>query len=261
MEGFFRRIWKTLGVDKIGLLKHGLFIVRFTSMENRDKVLAGGYYFFDRKPLMIKAWDPNVCLQKDDIRSIPIWIQIHNLDLIYWGTRSLFKIVGQIGKPLREYLATKNRDRLQFARVMVEVSVSQAFPSSISFMNESSELICLDIHYEWKPTFCSKCKSMGHDDMVCRKQQQNGSQVTSVWKPKSGAPVTEEQSKEIPAVLGTSDSPGVETDNTTRDHGLDKDGFQVVHKTRKVLKKKEQSVNIGNTFGILKDTAEDLQFG
>ncbi|XP_062109885.1 uncharacterized protein LOC133821756 [Humulus lupulus] len=148
MEGFFRRIWRTLGVDKIGLLKHGLFIMIFTSMENRDKVLAGGYYFFDKKPLMLKAWDPNVCLQKDDIRSIPIWIQVHNMDLKYWGARSLFKIVGQLGKPLREDSATKNRDRLQFARMMVEVSVSQAFPSSISFMDENFEMICLDIHYE-----------------------------------------------------------------------------------------------------------------
>ncbi|XP_062103992.1 uncharacterized protein LOC133815130 [Humulus lupulus] len=219
MEGFFRRIWRTLGVDKIGLLKHGLFIVRFTFMESRDKVLTGGYHFFDKKPLMLKAWDPNVCLQKDDIRSIPIWIQVHNLDLKYWGARSLFKIVGQIGKPIREDLATKNRDCLQFARVMGEVNVSQAFPSSISFVNEKSEMIRLDIFYEWKPTLCSICKGMGHENTNCRKQQQNSTHVTAIWKPKNDVWVSKEQSKENKPGLGISENLGLGNtkDTTTKE--------------------------------------------
>ncbi|XP_062102985.1 uncharacterized protein LOC133813976 [Humulus lupulus] len=227
MDGFFKRIWRTSGVDKIGLLKHGLFIVRFTSMESRDKVLAGGYPLFDKKPLMLKAWDPNVCIQKDDIRSIPIWIQVHNLDLKYWGARSLFKIVGQIGKPIREDSATKNRDRLQFARVMVEVSESQAFPSSISFVNEKSEMIRLDIFYEWKPTFCSICKGMGHENTDCRKQQQNTTHVTTVWKPKNDVSMSEEQNKENTPGLEISGNLGLgnTNDTTTKEQSIDKEGF------------------------------------
>lgn len=46
MEGFIRRIWKNLGVDKVGMLKTDVFIVRFRSMEMRDSILNGSPMFF-----------------------------------------------------------------------------------------------------------------------------------------------------------------------------------------------------------------------
>ncbi|XP_062089181.1 uncharacterized protein LOC133795740 [Humulus lupulus] len=127
------------------------------------------------------------------LRSVPIWLQVHNLDLKYWGTRSLFKIISQLGKLIREDLATKNRDCLQFARVLVEVKLSQSFPSSISFVNEKDEMIRLDIHYEWKPSLCSICKGLGHEDLECRKHQQLKipEKVKSMWQPKNIAPISE----------------------------------------------------------------------
>lgn len=38
IEGFFRRIWKDLGIVKVASIDHGVYIVRFCSMQNRDKV-------------------------------------------------------------------------------------------------------------------------------------------------------------------------------------------------------------------------------
>lgn len=53
MEGYFLRIWKQFGVDKAASVNDGVFIVRFTFVENRDKVLKGGFHFFDKKNLML----------------------------------------------------------------------------------------------------------------------------------------------------------------------------------------------------------------
>ena len=47
MEGFVRRIWGKLGVDKVALVGRGMFLVRFTTMENCQKVINGGFQFFD----------------------------------------------------------------------------------------------------------------------------------------------------------------------------------------------------------------------
>ena len=41
MEGYVRRIWRNNGIDKVAMLKKGVFIVRFATMEQRDKILAG----------------------------------------------------------------------------------------------------------------------------------------------------------------------------------------------------------------------------
>lgn len=51
-----RKTWKNMMVDKVAIVEKGIFIVRFHIMENRDKVVNGGYPFFDGKPVMIKAW-------------------------------------------------------------------------------------------------------------------------------------------------------------------------------------------------------------
>ena len=47
MEGYIRRIWRSYKVEKVGLLKKGVYIVRFLTMEMRDKILAGNLNFFD----------------------------------------------------------------------------------------------------------------------------------------------------------------------------------------------------------------------
>lgn len=42
MEGFFKRVWEKYGIDRVALVAKGVFIVRFTSFENRNKVLDEG---------------------------------------------------------------------------------------------------------------------------------------------------------------------------------------------------------------------------
>ena len=99
MEGFCRRMWKEK-IDKIGSPSYGVFMIRFHTVEDRDGILQGGYLFFNNQRVVMKPWHPDMDIRKNDIRSVPIWIQLDNLDLKYWGERALFKIVGQIGKPL-----------------------------------------------------------------------------------------------------------------------------------------------------------------
>ncbi|XP_062109857.1 uncharacterized protein LOC133821725 [Humulus lupulus] len=258
MEGFFRRVWKNLGVDKVGLLKHGLYIVRFTSMESRDNVLARGYQFFDKKPLMIKAWDLNVCFLKEDIRFVPVWLPVHNLDLKYWGTHSLFKIINQLGQPIREDTTTKNRDRLQFSRVLVEVKVSQTFPSFIQFVNEKDEEVRLEIHYEWKPSVCSLCKSMGHEDSECRKHKQSKipEKTAPVWQPKSLDVSPEHGDLDGQKSNAKENSVVAQVKSNTVT-----EGFQPASKISQVYSMPDLSVKIGNSFDMLKDNVEALKFG
>lgn len=44
-----------LNVDKVTLVKKGIFLVRFHAMDSRYHVL-NGHYFFDNKPLVVKQW-------------------------------------------------------------------------------------------------------------------------------------------------------------------------------------------------------------
>lgn len=57
--------------------------------------------FFDKTTVVIKAWILDVDLSKEVVRSVPMWIQLRNLHIKYWGEHSLFKIVGQVGKSFK----------------------------------------------------------------------------------------------------------------------------------------------------------------
>ncbi|XP_062117454.1 uncharacterized protein LOC133831238 [Humulus lupulus] len=183
LDGFARRMWKE-AVVKVGLIARGIFIIRFQNMEQRDKVLQGGYIFFDRKPVVMKPWNPIDDFSKDEITSVPTWIQLKGLDIKYWGGKSLFKIVGQIGTPLQVDNITKHRDRLMYPRVLIEVNFAQDFPVSISFMDEFDRDIILEVKYEWLPLVCYSCSGLGHETKLCRNKPIEKETEKQQWVPK-----------------------------------------------------------------------------
>ncbi|XP_021850472.2 uncharacterized protein [Spinacia oleracea] len=115
----------------------------------------------------MKPWSVDMDMEKEEIRSVPIWIQL-KLNIKYWGEKALFKIVNQIGKPVKRDSATTNRDKFHFARVLVDMPITHSLPDQVSFMDEHGELIKVDIKYEWKPSKCGVCKMVGHQDAECR---------------------------------------------------------------------------------------------
>ncbi|KAL9232297.1 hypothetical protein vseg_007423 [Gypsophila vaccaria] len=154
-------------------------------MKMKDKVLQSGYYLFDNKPLIFKAWKKDLELRKADVKSVPAWIQLHHLPLKFWG-KILPKITGLVGKYIKSDAASEERTKLGFARVMVELMVDQQFPTKVSFKDEKGEVIQVEVEYEWKPVTCSKCMGMGHQQENCRKggpQKTQQKAVKKVWRP------------------------------------------------------------------------------
>ena len=81
MEGFIRRISEKLGINKIAAIGKGLFIVKMESVKQRDAILKGGFQFFDKKPMIVKAWHHDMEHQKEEIRMVPIRVQLPQFDL------------------------------------------------------------------------------------------------------------------------------------------------------------------------------------
>ncbi|XP_074277007.1 uncharacterized protein LOC141600662 [Silene latifolia] len=132
VEGFIRRIWTKFNIDKISFMPNGIFLVRFKTMEMKENVLNSGHYLFDIKPMIVKSWEKDLEMKKDDVKSVPAWIKIHKLPLKFWG-KGLPKVTSIVGKFVKCDVATEERTRLGYARVMVELLVDQQLPSNVSF--------------------------------------------------------------------------------------------------------------------------------
>ncbi|KAL2905477.1 Iron-sulfur cluster repair protein ScdA, partial [Bienertia sinuspersici] len=84
------------GVDKVVSVNNEVFLIRFLSMEHRDKTLKEEHPFSDKKPVILKPWDPDMDYKKVEVKTIPTW----------------------------------------FARCLIEVGIDHELPDKIAFDNE-----------------------------------------------------------------------------------------------------------------------------
>ncbi|XP_074265751.1 uncharacterized protein LOC141588195 [Silene latifolia] len=168
LHKFVDNLWGEHKFDKISFFPNGVFIVRFPSMESQSLVLQQGFPMFENKPLVVRPWSESCSLLKERVQSVPIWLRLCGLPLIFWSLSSLEKLVGLLGKFLKRDAATEAKTRLGYARLLVEVEIGQEFPANLSFLDEKGNEISIQVEYEWKPTVCSTCKGIGHTHEMCK---------------------------------------------------------------------------------------------
>jgi len=172
IDGYVHRIWQGQDIDKVLMVRKGVFLVRFNNMDDRMTVLKKGWYFFDRKPFIVKAWNKDLSLDTSNLHSIPIWVRFPTLDIKFWGINSLSKLGSMLGIPIKTDKATKDKSALAFARLLIEMPFEGPFPEHIDFVSDGDRVIRQAVQYEWKPTWCTFCKLLGHEAEHCRKKEQ-----------------------------------------------------------------------------------------
>ena len=183
-EGYCKRICGEKNVDKVIPVKKGVFLIRFLNVETKEEALRSSHLMFDRRPVFVKQWEDGMDFD-ESFNRIPIWIQMPNLPLKFWGENCMKKIVGLVGRPIKADSATSSKERIAFARFLVEMNIHDVYPEQIEFMDEKGNLIFQSIKYEWRPLYCSKCKGLGHTGDKCKTKE-----VRQEWRRKE-AVVTE----------------------------------------------------------------------
>ncbi|XP_062086251.1 uncharacterized protein LOC133792368 [Humulus lupulus] len=176
-ECFINRLWGKLGIERMARMNVGHTLVKFWDEATTDMVLESGVVHFDRKPVLLRPWSTDLDKMRL-IKYVPVWIRLPNLGLQYWGLKSLSALLSTIGKPMMVDKVTREKSMVKFARVLVDVEISDQVPQCINFINERGQLMEQAIEYEWLPTRCSCCKNLGHIATSCRFTKE------TVWKPK-----------------------------------------------------------------------------
>ncbi|PWA92890.1 hypothetical protein CTI12_AA077870 [Artemisia annua] len=128
------KMWRVYGIDGITKTSSGVFISNLR---------------------------PGIWLEKVEASTIPIWVYVYNIPMELCNGASIGKIMSGIGKPMLMDKMTKERclkksGKLDFARVLVEVSANEDLPEVLEISyppigNRPARIGKLDVKYQWKP--------------------------------------------------------------------------------------------------------------
>ena len=165
--------------------RSGWIVFKFQSEEDRWKVLNGGPYFAYGRNLMLKIMPRCFRFGSEDLATVPVWIQLPDLPLDCWNARALSKIVSKVGKPISTDMMTRTKERISFARVLVEVDASKELITVVEVVLPTGVVYDQMVVFEVAPNYCKKCKAFGHGDVGCNKDIEGRQYMAYVPKRKS----------------------------------------------------------------------------
>ncbi|XP_021990588.1 uncharacterized protein LOC110886997 [Helianthus annuus] len=134
-------------------------------------------------PLFLNVWTPTVSLRKEGIKTVPVWVKLHNVPLAVYTDDGLSLLASKLGSPKRldGYTADMCSDhwgRSSFARALIEINadsdIKECVTVAIPKLDEEGYVTeSIRVEYEWKPQRCSGCCVFGHNDQSCPKVVNN----------------------------------------------------------------------------------------
>ncbi|CAK8560653.1 unnamed protein product [Lathyrus sativus] len=163
MKNFIQRMWNFIKMPDLYYHDDEYFLLRFNSQEDKEAIMMRGPYTIRNMPMILKEWQSGFNLKKGLLRTLPIWVKLPQLPLHLWGAKSLSKIGSVIGKPLVTVECTANKLRVSYARILIEVDITQPLIDEITIRNVAGDIIMQPVQYEWRPKFCETCQKLGHN--------------------------------------------------------------------------------------------------
>lgn len=124
------KLWERRGRIDILVLENDSFILKFEHQSTKAWVLEGGPWFILQKPLFLKKWEPRI-VEKLSFQKFPLRIKLWNAPLELFTIDDINCIASAVGTLLYIDRATKERQRVSFARVCEEASWEDILPKLI----------------------------------------------------------------------------------------------------------------------------------
>ncbi|XP_009774607.1 uncharacterized protein [Nicotiana sylvestris] len=186
IERFIASQWNFVLKPKVYYHNDGFFVVRFKNEEEMNEVLYSGSCTIQNRPVITEAWTTDFDFNEEVLKTLSLWIKLPNLPLNCRGMDSLSRIGSGLEIPICADECTTKVERISYARILVEISITKPLPTKITVKDPSGRQFDQSVVYDWKPTYCSTCLQLGHNCQTKQAQPQMNKQQKQKqeWKPK-----------------------------------------------------------------------------
>ncbi|KAJ6345150.1 hypothetical protein OIU78_007929 [Salix suchowensis] len=125
------RVWRSCGLENVTTMSNGFMLFRFKTEAEMQDVMERGPWLFGGKAIVLQQWHPGFKFDKNKISKLPVWIRLHGLPFPLWSQEGLSIAASMVGRPLSCDAQTYNCQRLEFARLCVEIDAT--LPKVTSF--------------------------------------------------------------------------------------------------------------------------------
>ncbi|XVF44413.1 hypothetical protein PTKIN_Ptkin02bG0118400 [Pterospermum kingtungense] len=98
LQKILNLLWGNGGAVDLRPAGTNLFLVNFSSSEDRDRVIEGGPWHFQNLPMFVRKWEPEMETLEFTMDSLPVWVQLSNIPLELFHQKGIGCIASAIGK-------------------------------------------------------------------------------------------------------------------------------------------------------------------
>ncbi|XP_042968938.1 uncharacterized protein LOC122301595 [Carya illinoinensis] len=174
------QVWRLEGWVRFKDLGDLSFLIEFQWLSDKEKVLSGRPWFFDRHLLALVEVDEAVSIVGVQFNYEPFWVQLHNLPLAAMTEAVGEEFGSSIGHVIR---VEAESDGLAWGRCLrVRVAVDLHKPSLRGrWLQYGDNQYWISFKYERLQSFCFNCGVLCHKGRGCSRQrlEQQGERVTA----------------------------------------------------------------------------------
>ena len=119
-------------------------------------------------PLLLKQMDKYFSFGKEAISTFSVWAQLRGVPLTFWNPIIFGKICSKLGKPIHMDKLTTQKERVTFARCLVEIDMAKELVHSFQLHMPEGGEHDQRIYYENLPRYCAHCRVVGYTKETCK---------------------------------------------------------------------------------------------
>ncbi|GKA30169.1 retrotransposon protein, putative, ty1-copia subclass [Tanacetum coccineum] len=97
VANYLRNPWGKYGLVKSMINSSTvLFSFQFSSMDGLNAMLENGPWFIRNHPLILKKWNPDVNLLKEDVSNVPVWVKLYGVSVMAFSEDGFSAIATKI---------------------------------------------------------------------------------------------------------------------------------------------------------------------